>query len=358
MHKPWLAVLVLTCCFRLQAQSALPKANPGADKSNTAALASALDELSARDEFSGAVLVAREGRPIFERAYGLASKEYGVANTIETRFNLGSINKVFTAVAIAQLAEQGKLGIDDPIGKYLPSYPNADARVKVTVRECLLHSSGIGDFFGKRFEEMPKDRFRTLSDYLPTFAEQPLAFAPGTSRRYSNGGYIVLGLIVEKASGLDYFDYVRKNIFALAGMNDTDWYQSDVPTPRVAMGYMRAVQLEGDPPGLRRANFFTRPAIGSSAGGGYSTLEDLLKFALAVASGKLRLPEFGPQAPARGPLPFHTDVGAAGGAPGINAVLESELPGGYTIVVLSNYDPPTAERAAEKIKQLLGIRED
>ncbi|HEX9916298.1 MAG TPA: serine hydrolase domain-containing protein, partial [candidate division Zixibacteria bacterium] len=107
-----------------------------------------MDGISVKDEFSGVVLVAKGQKPIFRKAYGLASKEYNVPNRVDTRFNLGSISKFLTRIAIEQLQGKGKLSLDDPIGKYLPDYPNKEAAENVTIRHLLEMTSGIGDFFG------------------------------------------------------------------------------------------------------------------------------------------------------------------------------------------------------------------
>jgi D-alanyl-D-alanine carboxypeptidase len=303
------------------------------------------------DEFSGVVLVAKNGQPVMRNAYGLASREYNVPNRTDTKFNLGSINKVFTQVAVGQLAEQGKLSFDDTLGKHLPDYPNRQAAEKVTIRQLLSMSSGIGDFFGAKYDATPKDRLRKLSDFLPLFAAEPLQFEPGTQRRYSNGGYIVLGAIIEKVTGQSYYDYVREHVFKPAGMTDTEYYEADQATPNLASGYTR----EGATAGARRNNFYTRPARGTSAGGGYSTAEDLLRFAQALQTGKLRLPNF--RAPAGGGQQAglsgggFAGIGVAGGAAGINAVLEVEpTPDGYTLVVLSNYDPPSAQKLGRQLR--------
>lgn len=311
-----------------------------------------LSELVSADEFSGTVIIAKGDRPVLQKAYGLASLEYNVPNRIDTKFNLGSINKIFTQVAIGQLVEQGKLSFDDTLGKHLPDYPNRVAADKVTIRHLLDMASGIGDFFGPEFEAMPKDRLRTIKDFLPLFAGKPLEFEPGTKHQYSNGGYIVLGAIVEKVSAQDYYDYVREHIFKPAGMQNTDWYEADLPTPNMASGYTRE-GMEGKK--ARRNNLYTRPAKGSPAGGGYSTAEDLFKFALALQAGKLRQPEF---REAKNSHPGNTTVfkglGIGGGAPGINALL---LVGAsakdYTVILMSNYDPPSAEAAGKKIRGLL-----
>jgi D-alanyl-D-alanine carboxypeptidase len=309
------------------------------------ALGGLLDTLVAADEFSGVVLVARGETQLFKNAYGLASKEYDVSNRSDTRFNIGSINKIVTRVAIEQLAAKGALRYDDTIGKFLPDYPNKDAAAKVTVRQLVDMTSGIGDFFGEKYAATPKDRIRDLADYLPLFAAEPLLFEPGTDTRYSNGGYVVLGLIIEKASGMSYFDYVRENVYKPAGMDRTDHLMADVPEENVASGYTLAWDGEEHPGEPRRNNMYTRPARGSSAGGGYSTVDDLLRLVLALEADKLSAPETAKM--------FAGNMAFAGGAPGINAYVETIATTGCTIVVLSNYDPPTAMKTGERIARLL-----
>jgi CubicO group peptidase (beta-lactamase class C family) len=300
-------------------------------------LPSWIDKEAAGDHFSGVVLIAKGKNPIFQKAVGLADKAKKAPNQINTKFNLGSINKIFTQIAINQLIEQGKLSWEAKVGKFLPDYPNKDAREKVTVRHLVEFQSGIGDFFGPKFDATPKERIRTINDYLPLFADKPLAFEPGTSRAYSNGGYLVLGAIIEKITGQTYYDYVREHIYKPAGMADTDCYISGAGTPNMAEGYRRNEK------GERVNNVDTRPGRGSSAGGGYSTAEDLLKFANALREYKLLSPE--------GSRRILGRAGIAGGAPGINA--ELEIGSGYTIIVLGNYDPPNASNVSRHIRNQL-----
>lgn len=303
-----------------------------------------LSQAVAADEFSGTALIAKKDSVVFQKAYGLASREYNVPNRVDTKFNLGSINKIFTQIAIGQLVEQGKLSFDDKLGKHLSDYPNRDAAEKVTIRQLLDMKSGIGDFFGPEFEAMPKNKLRTVRDFLPLFANKPLQFEPGTRQQYSNGGYIVLGAIVEKVAGQDYYDYVREHIFKPADMQNTDWYEADLVTTNLASGYT----TEGNAKGVRRNNLYSRPAKGSPAGGGYSTAPDLMKFVAALREGKLRVPDFrNQQSP--GPARFR-GLGIAGGAQGINAALEADEDKGYTIIVMSNYDPPSAEKIARQVR--------
>ncbi|MBI3364168.1 MAG: beta-lactamase family protein [Ignavibacteriae bacterium] len=304
----------------------------------------------------GVVLAARNGKPFFKQAYGYAEKRHHVPNRIDTKFNLGSINKYFTRLAIGQLAEQGKLSFDDTLIKLLPDYPNRAVAEKITVQQLLEMSSGLGDFFGERFENTPKDKIRTLNDYLQFFVNDSLLFEPGTQRRYSNAGYIVLGLIVEKTSGENYYSYVKDHIFTPAGMKNTDWYEMNAVVPNIATGYER---VEGNE-STWISNIYTAPQRGSSAGGGYSTAEDLLKFAVALQEGKLFSPRYSTWM-LTGNLPNESvgkidrsgGIGIAGGAPGINAAFEHEVKSGFTTIVLSNYTPPSAEQVAKKIRSWL-----
>jgi CubicO group peptidase (beta-lactamase class C family) len=308
-----------------------------------------LNALSSADEFSGVVLIAKKDQPIFQKAVGLANKESNVPNRLDTKFNLGSINKLFTQIAIAQLVAAGKLSYTDTIGKILPDYPNKDARGKVTVRHLLTMTSGIGDIFGEKYNKMPKEKLRTNKDYLPLFASDPLQFEPGARQQYSNGSYVVLGLIIEKLTGQSYYDYVRQNIYQPAGMTNTDSYSNDDSVTNLAQGYTREGATSTDK-ATRKNNVSTRPWRGSAAGGGYSTVEDMLKLSLALQSGKLRQHDFNSP---NGQAPKPGSLGIAGGAPGINAVFEVDVETGYTIVVLSNYDSPSATQVGRRLRTFL-----
>lgn len=307
-----------------------------------------LDESQKSDDFSGVVLIAQKDKIVYTKAVGMANKEKRAANSPDTKFNLGSLNKSFTQVAIGQLAEQGKISYDDKLGKFLPDYPNKDAREKITVRHLLAMSSGVGDIFGEKFQKMPKSKLRTIGDYIPLFSETPLAFEPGQGNQYSNGGYILLGAIIERVSNQSYYDYVRTNIFEPLGMKNTEFYEADQATPNLAEGYTNFGEKPADNR-ARRNNLETRPAKGSSAGGGYSTAEDLLKFSLALQTGKIKLPDGTPAR--KSPDGNFSAMQVGGGAPGINSSLT--IKDGYTIIVLSNYDPPSAENISRKIDELL-----
>ena len=312
-----------------------------------------LGKLFSDDQFSGAVLIAKGGAPVFSKAFGFADKEKQAANTIDTKFNIGSENKIFTMLAIGMLADEGKLSFDDLLGKHLPNYPNQDAAKKVTIKHLLTMTSGIGDFFGSEFERAPKEKIVGINDYLPFFASKPLEFEPGKGNRYSNGGYIVLGAIIEKVSGKSYYDFVRERIFKPLGMNDTDSYSTSENVKNMSKGYtFRTATGRAE---KRASNIETRPARGSSAGGGYSTLGDMLKFVNGIESGKLPVPKSITTSPERmlGGM-FKGGLGIAGGAPGINATLDSKVGEGYTVIVMSNYDPPSAETVSRQIRGWLG----
>ena len=284
--------------------------------------------------------MARNGVPWFERAYGLADREAGRANTLETSFNLGSINKLFTQIAIRQLAAAGKLTIDSSLGRAWPDYPNGDIAPKVTIRQILEHRSGIqGNIFAAPPGKTRHDVV-TLADYFDLIKNEPLQFEPGTREQYSNAGYIVLGLLIERLSGENYFEYINKHIYEPAGMTQTGSWRLERWPANTAIGYTQGCEAAPpDAPFTRNTDFL--PGKGSSAGGGYSTAHDLLRLLNAMRAHKI------PQAPEPGM------VGIAGGAPGLNAAMEGDLPGGYDVIVLANLDPPAAGRIARLIRGAL-----
>ena len=295
-----------------------------------------VSDLTTGDEFSGAVLIARHGEPIFQQAYGMADRERKLPNTVETLFNIGSINKAFTQIAIQQLAAQGKLAPDDVVGKFLPDYPNATVRDRVTVQMLLEHRSGVPDFFNENYRKAARERLRSNADFIPLVAHEPLWFEPGTGQRYSNGGYCLLGAIIEQASGRDYYDYVREHVYQPAGMIRSGHFFKTDAEPFRASGYT----LHGDTADLPEltSNFDHLPGRGSAAGGGYSTVADLLAYVNACESGKLPGSQAGP-------------MGIAGGAPGLNAAVETGIGSGFTIVVLANRDPETAMDVALQLRR-------
>jgi CubicO group peptidase (beta-lactamase class C family) len=316
-------------------------------------LRSSLNEVVAQDRFSGAVLLAKNGTILFEQAYGFADHAFNARNRLDTKFNLGSMGKMFTAVAILQLVEQNRLSLNDLLVKVVPDYPNAQIASRITIHQLMTHTSGLGDFFGKAFQDTPKDKFSTIAAHLPLFVDKPLLFEPGTKWSYSNAGFIVLGLVIEKVSGQSYYDYVREHIFKSAGMINTDNYFIDADIPNLALGYITA-GAGATSSGPRRTNFYFLQR-GASAGGGYSTVEDLLRFADALQSRKLLNKEYidlamtGKVAMGRAGVKYAYGleeqfqngvriVGHGGGGPGINSNLDIYPSAGYVVAVMSNYD--------------------
>ncbi len=288
-------------------------------------------KLTASDRFSGVALVARNGVPVFLKAYGLANREKKIANTIRTRFNLGSINKAFTQIAIHQLVAAGKLSYTDTIGKFFPDYPQAASR-SATVEQLLSHRAGLSDFFGADFTRAPKSKFASNADYFTFIGVLPPAFAPGEREQYCNGCYIALGAIVERASGMPYEKYVAEQVFGRAEMTSTGYPRSDRPEDDIAQGYSRR---GGD--GTLRNNVEMHGVTGSAAGGGYSSALDLLSYVKAVRAG--RFPNANPE------------MGIGGGAPGINAMIETRAE--WIVIVLANLDPPAASDPGQAIADAL-----
>lgn len=297
-----------------------------------------VDSLAKADRFSGVVLLARNGKPVFERAWGFADHEAKRLNTVETAFNIGSINKLFTTIAIRQLEAAGKLHLDSTLARAWPDYPNPDVARRVTIRQMLGHRAGIsGNIFAAPAGKSRHD-VRHNNDFLPLIVNEPLAFEPGTRQQYSNAGFVLLGMLVERLSGKDYYEYVRENVYAPAGMARTAAYPVDALPPSTAIGYAGT-------PSARERNTASLPGRGSAAGGGYSTPHDLMRFLHALREGKIA------QGPPAG------SVGIAGGAPGLNAIMEGDLPGGYDLIVMANMDPPAANQVGRAIRAWLGSRD-
>lgn len=339
-----------------------PEARPKREASGALAqdVEKLIDRLAAADRFSGVVLIAKDGQPLFQKAWGYADRDQKIPNHLDTRFRLGSMNKMVTSVALAQLVQQGKLKYTDTVAQVLPDYPDQDIAAKITVHQLLTHTSGLGDFFGEEFDKK-KDTLHGLKDYLVLFAGKPLQFEPGKEFRYSNAGMIVAGLIVEKLSGQSYYDYVREHIYKPAGMNGSDTFDKTKPQANQSIGYMRG------PDGAWKSNFDSLPLMGSSAGGGDSTAPDLLRFDQALRNHKLlnadltttittgKIATEDEEKYAYGFEERLVDgkrvVGHGGGAPGMNANLDMYWDSGYTVIVLCNLDPPIAQQVNRYIRE-------
>ncbi len=243
-----------------------------------------VEMLNGKDIFSGTVLVARGDDVIFTYVCGEASKRFHVPNTIETRFNLGSMNKMFTSTAIAQLVEQGKLSYDDAISAYVDeTWLPLEMTKKIKIRHLLSHTSGLGSYFNDAYVKGSRALFRDVDDFKALVQGETLAFEPGSEFQYSNTGMLILGVVIESVTGGSYFDYIRENIYAPAGMTRSDSYEMDLPVENLAIGYTP----DSDTKFGYRNNLYMHVIKGGPAGGGFSTVGDLHRFALAIESGKL-----------------------------------------------------------------------
>jgi len=244
----------------------------------------AIDAYKQDDVFSGAVLVAVDGHPVLRWGVGLADRELATPATPNMKFRIGPITKQFTATAILQLQEAGKLSVDDPVSKYYTDAPPAWARI--TIRHLLNHRSGIPSYTGlpgffDREARLPK----TPEELIKLTRDKPLEFEPGSRFAYDNSGYILLGYIVEKVSGERYADYLQKHIFGPLGMAHSGFDETGPIMVGRAHGYDRGRD------GAWRNAAFLDMSVPYAAGSLYSTVDDLLIWDQAIYAGRLLTPE-------------------------------------------------------------------
>jgi D-alanyl-D-alanine carboxypeptidase len=362
-----------------------------------------------QDDFSGVVSVTRNGKPVVSVIRGKLAGDDSAVITLNTRFNLGSASKMFTAVAIGQLIDAGKIRLDDPIGAFVKDLePEIGA---VTIRQLLTHSAGVGDFF-KPENMAAMLKARTASDLLPLVAHDKPGFPPGSRFAYSNSGFALLGVVIERVSGLSYGDYLTRHIFSPARMTHTGLDPNPLATLAVGMTAMRMEMSPGraregsgpvlirpgdsayvagrgsdavgsDPSG--RAVSSGRPILhpapgategyGSPAGGLFSTANDLERFARAFLNHRLThavtaatltaphivsAPATADRAERQYGLGFgvggengHQWFGHNGGTPGANTEFAVFPQDRLTISVLVNRDPPMATAMFAYVKKLL-----
>jgi D-alanyl-D-alanine carboxypeptidase len=343
-----------------------------------------LATLVGADQFSGAVLMTRGDETLLAEAHGLANAAFGAPNRVDTRFNVASMGKMVTAVAVAQLVARGAIAFEDAVIRYLPEYP-AEVAAHVTLHHLLTHTSGVGDFFGPAFFGAAKDRFRTVDDLLPLVRDAAPVFTPGERWGYSNGGYVLLGAVIERVANRGYAEYVREHVYRPAGMSRTDAVALDEIEPNLAEGYTHSAVRHtpsgvafGVGAGRRRSNRYMLPVTGGPAGGSYSTVGDLGRFAAALRDHRLLPPALGaavlagkvatdgvPSADGSAYAYGFFDqsvggqrvVGHNGGAPGISGQLDMYPGADLTVAVLANYDPPAAQRVAVFVRGLIGGQE-
>jgi CubicO group peptidase (beta-lactamase class C family) len=252
-----------------------------------------LRELEAAQKFSGVVGIEQDDRNLFLEAFGYASRAWSIPTTVETRFDTASITKLFTAVATLQLVEQGAFDLDTSVIGYL-GLEETGISSAVTPYHLLTHTSGIADDAdeeaGERYEDLflerPNYSVKEAADYLPQFVGKPPNFAPGEGCRYCNVSYVLLGLMIEQATGSTYREYVSEHVFARAGMTRSGFFRMDIVEPDVAEGVEAVEDENGGIVGWRR-NIYSYPPIGGPDGGAHVTVGDLLRFHRAVSDGRL-----------------------------------------------------------------------
>ena len=292
--------------------------------------------------FNGTVYLAQRDQPVLEKHFGASDADGAVPITSRTRFNIGSATKMFTAMAIGILADRrGELQLDAPIDRYLQGI---DAQfAAITVAQLLDHTSGLGDYFNPT-NRRAIDAAQTATDLLPLVWATPPAFAPGTKQAYSNSGYVVLGVIVEKLSGVPYADFVQREILTPLRMRDTRMTSEGAAEPMTRMSPQGMLDRPQPSP--------MRSGRASPAGGMFSTASDMSLFLAALAKQRLLKPET-QAALFRPPSTPPARIGHNGGAPGVNAEIWLYPDTGWQIIVLANYDPPVATRMAAVLERAM-----
>src|SRR5437588_9569654 len=256
-----------------------------------------MQQRAEQDAFSGVVLITQGSSELFAGSYGYASRSWKVPNTLTTRFDTASVTKLFTAVATLQLTDRGLLAFGTPVIDFLGLQDTAIPRA-VNVFHLLTHTSGIADDAEEESGEVYADVWKTrpnyavwvTADFLPQFAHKPPNFPPGQGCRYCNCGYVLLGLLIEKTSGLSYRDYVRQHIFAPAEMLHSDFFRMDLTDEDVAEGCDPLRDEDGAIVAWKK-NIYSYAPIGSPDGGAHVTAGDLDRFFRKVKAGTLLSPQ-------------------------------------------------------------------
>jgi CubicO group peptidase (beta-lactamase class C family) len=342
----------------LQIQRAKPPKGAGpatttaSEKARLSQISDYAAKLAKANLFSGVIAIARNENVIFTQAYGMADRSAERANAVDTRFQVGEIDKSFTAIAIAQLIEAGKLSYDDPLSKFV-EYPGRMSAGKITIKHLLSQTSGLGDYLSAKLTANAA-RLKDIKSYLSTLEYRPLAFEPGTSFQDSRVGYLLLGRIIEIVSGEDYYEYIQRHIFQPAGMKDSFQDFLERPNPKSALRYEDYFEKDHFVTKVY-GNVSPPPARGAPDNATYSTVEDLIRFVAALRNGKLvsqktyqlmttPKPELGAKTYGYG---FMTNksvdegrdvIGHDGDGPGLCAEYDliRDLKEPYTVVVLSN----------------------
>jgi CubicO group peptidase (beta-lactamase class C family) len=346
-----------------------------------------LSQLAAEGKLSGTALLTHRGTTVLARSYGMANERTSVPNGPDTIFALASVAKLFTAVAVVQLAERGIVDFGQTIGAYLGGFPAAVADT-VTVHQLLTHTSGMGNF-----QESAEFRANVgswtsgaamLEGTMGVIRKTDLLFTPGTRFNYSNSGFVTLGAIVQAVSGQSFYDYVREHVFAAAGMTRTDYYTRPqrLTNDRIAHPYTLSPTGERIDV-LDHPDLFGAAYIGGPAGDAFATAPDMVRFARALAGSRLLSPAYttltvtgkhphrrSPDAPASAGTPFQAYgpiasitsgqrvIGHGGGSPGAGTSIDIHLDTDWVVVFLFNYgdlnaNPPVQQEVTQGARRLI-----
>jgi CubicO group peptidase (beta-lactamase class C family) len=308
-----------------------------------------LNQATRSDLFSGVVLIADKDNVQYLKAKGYSNWNTLTPNLTDTKFNIGSIGKLFTQILITQLMQEGKLNLSDNLAKLYPLYKNENDE-KITVKQLLTFSAGLGDYIQiEEFQKHP-DKYRKTGDLILLISKEPLLYEPGTSSRYSNSSYVVLGGIIEKLTGKPYLENLKEKILKPLGMNNSGFFYKDTKAENIAKGFNVTAA------GQKVSTFENTPGVPTPAGGMYSTAEDLLKLDRSLMNDNRLLND---DYKALMFTRFNDDVkkswqeifskpgrglAYAGGSPGWNSIYNLQFDGKYTVLILSNFD-----QAAERI---------
>jgi CubicO group peptidase (beta-lactamase class C family) len=305
-------------------------------------------------QFMGAVLVTHGDEVLFSKAYGAANLEWNIPNTLDTKFRIGSMTKQFTASGVLLLEERGKLGLDDPIKNYYASAPASWD--KITLRHLLGHTSGIPNYTNTPDFGRMSSWHATPTELVERVRDKPLEFEPGAQMRYSNTGYVLLGMVIEKASGTSYQAFLKQNIFDPLGMKDTGYDDNSTVLPRRAAGYTPSAN------GISNAIYvdMTTPF---AAGALYSTAPDLQRWELALFGKRLISAASLDAMTTKGKgdygmgLFIGTESGRrrfehGGGIPGFNAKMSYYPDTGVAVIALSNLNGPGPDDIVDKLGAL------
>ena len=328
---------------------------------------------TAADKFSGVVSIYKDGAPIYSKAWGMADRDKQIPAELDTKFRFASMGKMFTAVAVMQLVQDGKIKLSDTLDKYIPDYPNKDVASNVTIEQLLSHTGGTGTFLPDEFATKNPQSLKTIDDYIARYG--PISDAPESRGKfqYSNMGFLLLGKVIEKASGQDYYDYLKEHIYDKAGMKETGSEPEGTKVDKLSAGYTHHESKDGTWMPSEKWQTYRGMSFGCS----HSTVGDMQRFATALMSGKLLdaehtqvltsgKVEVAPVPPGSPPdtkygYGFYdersTDGVHAFGHGGSHFGQASDLKiypdSGYVVTVLSNLDQPAAIEVSHYIAERL-----